>query len=156
MSRARSISVDGRRTAWLAETRPADQLFIVTLRRWLDGPEGQQAVWNGLAGEVGPHPARRILQAFERFLVALSHGLVRPITRHPACCACVGADELLLADIVRAAGRGDHETAASRSAEVVRAADRAIVAERAEKLGLLIDDIGLDPVSGLEARARLH
>ncbi|MEL6769155.1 MAG: hypothetical protein AAFP17_18395, partial [Pseudomonadota bacterium] len=97
MTRLRSIDIDRRRKAWLAETRPADQLFIVTLRRWLDGPEGQQAVWNGLAGEVGPHPARRILQAFEAFLAALSRGLMRPITRHPACCACVGADELLLA-----------------------------------------------------------
>ncbi|MEM9761198.1 MAG: hypothetical protein AAF968_01580 [Pseudomonadota bacterium] len=156
MRQSGRIAVNGQRKSWLAETRPADQLFIVVLRRWLDGPEGQQAVWNGLAEEVGPHPARRILRAFEAFLAALSLGLVRPITRHPACCSCVGADELLLADMVRAAGQGDHETAASRSAEVVRAADRAIVIERAERLGLLIDDIGLDPVSGLEARARLH
>ncbi|MEM7530001.1 MAG: hypothetical protein AAF416_20475 [Pseudomonadota bacterium] len=156
MTRVRSTAIDRRRKAWLAETRPADQLLILTLRRWLDGPDGQEAVWNGLAREIGAVPARRLLKTFECFLIALSRGVRRTLTRHAACCPCVGADELLLADMVRAAGRGDHETAGARAAEVVRVADRAIVLERAEKLGLLLDDMGLDPVSGVEARARLH
>jgi hypothetical protein len=144
------------RERWLAEAGPAAQVFVVSLRRWLDGPEGQAQVWNGLACELGPSRARALLVAFEAFLGALGAALSRRLSRHAAHCPCLGEDEALLAGLVQAAGRGDRETAASRAASIVREADLVVVVERAACLGQLLDAATSEPLSGREARARLH
>lgn len=152
----RDTSSDQHHAGWLVEARPSDQLLVVALRRWLDGPDGQQAVRTGLSGQIGAAKTRSLLDAFEAFLYALAEGLSRRLTRHTALCPSIGQDERLLTEIVRAAGEGDYETAHAHAQGVVRAADRAIVLERAAHLGSLLDEMGLEPVSGAEARARLH
>ncbi|MEM6944630.1 MAG: hypothetical protein AAF416_12565 [Pseudomonadota bacterium] len=145
-----------RRKSWLAEAGPGDQILVVTLRRWLEGPDGQQAVWIGLSGEIGELSAETLLQALEDFLYALSHGLNRQLTRHSAYCPCLGEDEMLLADVVRAAGRGDHDTAAARAAEVVRSCELAPILEHAARLGILLDEIPFETSSTQPGQRRLH
>lgn len=144
------------KASWLSEARDADQLFVLSLRRWLEGPDSQQVIWNELARTLGPSRARQVLQAFESYLGALADRVTRKLVRHSTPCPCLGNDEALLAGIVRDAGRGDRESALAGAAEIVRDADLVVIVERAAVLGMLLDDISTDAVSGREARARLH
>ncbi|MEM9013337.1 MAG: hypothetical protein AAGE18_19120 [Pseudomonadota bacterium] len=144
------------KNAWLAETRPADQVFIVSLRRWLEGPGGQRAVWLGLASELGQHQAHEVLAALEAFLAALAMGLRRQLLRHAAHCPCLGEDEALLAEIVRHAARGDRETALCRAAEVVREPDLIVTVERAARLGSLFEDLAVSPPTPANTSVTLH
>lgn len=144
------------KASWLSESREADQLFVLSLRRWLDGPHGQRTIWNDLARTLGPCRARHLLDAFESYLGALADCVTRRLVRHSTPCPCLGEDEALLAGIVRDAGRGDRESALAGAAEIVRDADLVVIVERAAVLGMLLDDISTDAVSGPEARARLN
>lgn len=146
--------------ARLSDAHPNDQLFVASLRRWLDGPCGQAEVWNGLASSRGAGRASALLKAFEALLraiavpAAVSAG--RRLQRHGTHCPCLGEDEALLAGMVRAAGRGDTESARAMAAGIARESDLLVVVEAAARLGQLMDNIGADPVSGAEARTRLH
>ena len=145
-----------REGAWLADAHPTDRLFVVSLRRWLDGPCGQAEVWNGLAGSLRPSRATTLPKAFERLLREVTVSAGRRLQRHATACPCLGEDEALLAGMVRAAGRGDAETARAMATRIVREADRLAVVEAAARLGRLMDNVGGDPVSGVEARVTLH
>ncbi|MEM7506745.1 MAG: hypothetical protein AAF415_08355 [Pseudomonadota bacterium] len=125
-----------------------DRLFVLTLRNWLDGTDGQVKVWNGLATQLGAERARRILRAFEAFLDAIAVGQKRCISRHATCCPCLGADEALLADLVRDAAEGDAGSAATRAAGIVIDTHLLEVLRNAETLGLLLREIdGCDPAT---------
>lgn len=140
----------------LADASSTDRMFVATFRRILDGQRGQKAVVLGLTPRLGFVGAKRVLRSFVQFLEAVSKGQTRQMARHPTDCGCIGEDEGLLADIVRSAASGDAETAASRAAEIVRQSDLTIVLERAAVLGALLEDMDSTPVTGAEARARLH
>ena len=143
-------------SALLSDAHPGDRLFVVSLRRWLDGPCGQAEVWNGLAATLGAGPASRLLNAFERFLREIAGSAGRRIDRHATKCPCLGEDESLLAGIVRAAGRGDVDTARALAAGFVRETELVAVVEAAARLGQQMDNIGHGPVTGVEARVMLH
>ena len=134
-ARAGSTRTGGREGVWLADAHPADRLFVLNLRRWLDGPHGQAEVWNDLAVSLSSAPATRVLKSFEAFLRTIAVALHRRLERHAANCPCIGGDEATLAFIVRSAGRGDRETARSIAAEIVREADLLAVIEAAARLG---------------------
>lgn len=153
---ARTGARTAEREGWLADAHPADRLFVVSLRRWLDGPGGQAEVWNDLAVSLGSAPATRLLKAFEGFLGAVAVALDRRLERHATRCPCIAGDEATLAVIVRSAGQGDRDTARSIAAEIVREADLIAVIEAAARLGRLMDSFGAVPVRGKEVRARLH
>lgn len=140
---------------WLAEAHPTDRLFIASLRRWLDGPGGQAEVWSGLAGSLGAGAATRLLGAFEALLRQVAGAARRKLQRHATNCPCIGEDEALLAGMVRAAGRGDTESAHALAAQIVRETDLLAVLESAARLGQLMDNIGGGPVTGAEARAQV-
>jgi hypothetical protein len=154
--RAGGTPTGGREGGWLADAHPADRLFVLNLRRWLDGRHGQAEVWNDLAVHLGSGRAAGVLKSFEAFLRTIAVALHRRLERHAANCPCIGGDEATLAFIVRSAGRGDRDTARSIAAEIVREADLLAVIEAAARLGRMMDNIGADPVCGVEARQRLH
>lgn len=142
--------------AWLADAHPGDRLFVLSLRRWLDGPSGQAYVWNGLARALGAGAATGFLKAFERLLRAIARSTGRKLERHATSCPCIGDDEALLAGMVRAAGQGDSVTAHALAAEIVRENELVAVVEAAARLGRLMDNVGGGPVTGVEARVTLH
>jgi hypothetical protein len=123
------------RTAWLSETRPREQLFVGLLRHWLEGPEAQAGVWNGLAGSLGPGRARALLEAFEGFLRTAAPALRRRLTRHQPHCPCLGEDEAALAALVLGAGGGDRAGAHAAARALVAAEEVPAVLRAAERLG---------------------
>lgn len=155
-ARPGAVETRARDAGWLADAEPGDRLFVLSLRRWLDGPCGQAEVWNGFAESLGPGPASRLLNAFEGFLRDIAGALDRRLQRHATTCPCLGADEARLAAIVRSAGRGDPESARAIAAGIVREADLLLVIESAARLGQLMDNVGADPVCRTEAQSRLH
>lgn len=142
--------------ALLADVSPTERVFVLLLRRWLDGPQGQSAIWSVLSREAGEARAHQFLQAFEGFLRAISAGQSRALSRHASCCALLGDDEALLAGMVEAAGRGDQKTAAAKAVPILRETSRPAAVSRAKTLGLLIDTLDCHPVTGTWARATLH
>lgn len=113
-------------------------------------------MWRGVLGQIGTQKSWAMLRAVERCLFALWRDLSRQMTRPDMQCLCLVEDQVLLADIMRVAGAGDYVTSLADAQVIVRAADRIVLLERAAHLGCLLDDLGLEPMSGAEARARLH
>ncbi|MGF1552738.1 MAG: hypothetical protein ACFBWO_09585 [Paracoccaceae bacterium] len=140
----------------------AGRLLVVTMRRWLDGPEAQAEVWSGLRAALGAASARRVLAAFERWLSAIAAAPRRPLRRHAACCPCLGDDEARLAALVAAAGSGRSATARELAGALVEpeATDDLLAAAEAlgATLAALLDEAGHGPCAcrPSAAPARLH
>ena len=91
----------------LTDIAPWEAELILSMRFWMDGPEGQAAVWNGFARTLGATEGRVALRGFERLLSDLCTFARRPLVRHGPGCTCIGSDEALLQTLVREAARGD-------------------------------------------------
>ncbi|MEM1384495.1 MAG: hypothetical protein AAF713_11190 [Pseudomonadota bacterium] len=130
--------------------------MILCIRRWLDGSEGQAAVWAGLTSQLGSTMARRFLRALEGYLWAVLASATRKLLRYETKCPCLGDDEALLSGIVSDITQGDRAGAINRAAEIVREADMVVIMERATQLGAVLEEIGAEPVSGAEPGALLH
>ena len=129
----------GESAGWLETMPEAERLVVWSLRRWLDGPDGQAEVWNAFATRLGAERGRNALRAFEAYLEALATGTTRRLCRHAAGCPCVGRDEADLAAIVTLAARGEPGATSARAARFV-APDRlaGVVAASARLGGLLV------------------
>jgi len=154
-ARLRTVHVAGK-NAWLADAHPDDQLFITFLRRWLDGPCGQAEIWNALAVSLDRVRAVDVLRAFEQLLRQVAIAARRKLERHGSACPCLGEDEALLAGMVRAAGRGDTETAWAIAAGMLHEPELPAVIEAAMRLGQLMDGLGAGSVQASGSRITLH
>lgn len=143
------------RAGWLADADPVEQGFVLMLRSWLDGPQGQAALWDALVRSAGVAGARRILGCFEQLIDALARGALRPFRRHATRCPCLGADEAALSGMVRAAARGRRAAAEAHVRGLLREADLVEIVERAARLGMQLDEAGAYPATAREART-LH
>ncbi|MBY8976868.1 hypothetical protein KHP62_13700 [Rhodobacteraceae bacterium NNCM2] len=141
MSR-RAAGRKGAKAAWLHDASKDERFFVLTVRRWLDGPAGQEELWNSMAREIGGTSARRFFQTFEDYLGAVADGASRRLSRHAACCPCLGDDEALLAGVVGEAGRGKLDSALSLAAEFVHDHALETVVGAAAELGALIRQMG--------------
>ncbi|MGI3166817.1 hypothetical protein [Pseudooceanicola sp. 200-1SW] len=113
-----------------------EALVIGALRARCDGAVAQETFVDELAGLMGPASAERIEAALDGFFgLVLRHGR-RAILRHGARCACVGADEAVLAHLVTIATSGDAEDAMLMACLLVRADMAPAVVSQARILGL--------------------
>ncbi|MGR3273442.1 hypothetical protein DU478_17065 [Thalassococcus profundi] len=119
----------------LTDIAPWEAELILSMRFWMDGPEGQAAVWNGFARTLGATEGRVALRGFERLLSDLCTFARRPLVRHGPGCTCIGSDEALLQTLVREAARGDH-------AEAVMIASLLVPARHAEPIAVLAARVG--------------
>ncbi|MEM0922419.1 MAG: hypothetical protein AAGF44_01025 [Pseudomonadota bacterium] len=140
----------------LSDVSAAERHFVSGFRRMLDGSEGRARMQASLTPKLGRIGTKRLLRAFELFLDALTEGQRRDLTRQETDCLSIGADELLLAGIVRSAASGDAESAASQASDVVRQNALALLLERAALLGSLLDYKDKGSISPPGRRARLH
>lgn len=141
---------------WLADAHPDERLFILWMRRWLDGPCGQAEIWNGMAASLGRARAAHVLRAFEQLLREVATSARRKLNRHGTACPCLGEDEAMLASMVRAAGRGDTETSYAIAAEIMHEAKLSDVVQAATGLGQLMRDLGREPAHTHEVRPTIH
>ncbi|MCA1335216.1 hypothetical protein [Pseudooceanicola marinus] len=113
-----------------------EALVIGALRARCDGAAAHGTFVDELAGLMGPATAERIEAALDGFFdLVLRHGR-RPVLRHSASCACVGADEAVLAHLVSIATGGDSEDAMLMACLLVRADMAPAVVSQARLLGL--------------------
>lgn len=109
--------------------------LVLNLRLWCEGPLGQQQVWAEYRKTLHGSEAQRECHTFEvllRTLVATAH---RPLVRHDVGCACVGADEGILVNLVRTASDG-HLTDAALIATLM------VGPAHAEQVALLAGQVG--------------
>ena len=93
---------------------------VIYLRLWSDGPDGQAAVWNDLARGLGAARGRAALATFETLVGLLGQHGRRPLMRHAATCACIGADEACFANFIATATTGEREDALLMAMLLVR------------------------------------
>ncbi|MEL6979684.1 MAG: hypothetical protein AAGM38_13525 [Pseudomonadota bacterium] len=135
----------GRPIASMKDVDPLTRIFVWALRRWLDGVCGQQEVWGHLSGRMGGKEGARALSAFEAHLSSVTAGLERVVQRHHSQCACVCADEALMAATVVAASEGDLSGARFFAAHYIEPDSVAAVVETAYCLGAEIKKLADTP-----------
>jgi hypothetical protein len=142
---------------------PVEGGAVRALRLWFSGAEGRAEMAARFARRFGAEAGGAHLDRLGRFLETLAGSCRRPLMRHGIGCACLGADECVLATLLAAAGEGDRDEAMLLACVLVRA-DRAgaLVAE-AEALAPLLGCLappaepGADPLPpGPPAGATRH
>jgi len=123
---------------YVADLPATEAAAVAVLRRWCAGPEGQAMVWNDFATVLGPVTGRAHLRDLERFVGLLAGRARRPVMRHCPGCACLGADEGILAAMIGAAEAGEREEAALLAALLVRADAATSLAAAAETLAVAL------------------
>lgn len=129
----------------LAEADPSTRLFVWTLRHWLDGVWSQQIVWSHFAARLGARDGRRALSLFEAHIANIAAAHQRILSRRHVDCACLGADEAMMADMVAAAADDDRQRAYALAARYVRHDAMFEIVEGAAQLGRLLRRIGDAP-----------
>ncbi|MRU16612.1 hypothetical protein FDP25_14315 [Roseovarius sp. A21] len=119
----------------LTDLPPWEADLILSMRLWMQSPEGQAEVWNGFARCFGPVEGRAEMQQFESLLRNLCHNARRPLVRHALGCTCIGTDEAVLRMLVREAARGD-------LAEATMIASLLVPAGQAEQVALISARVG--------------
>jgi hypothetical protein len=109
--------------------------LILSMRLWMQSPEGQAEVWTGFARCFGTVEGRAEMQQFESLLRGLCHNARRPFVRHALGCTCLGTDEAVLRMLVREAARGD-------LAEATLIASLLVPAGQAEQIALQSARVG--------------
>jgi len=134
--------------------------FILSLRFWMDGPEGQAKVWNSFARCFGAVEGRCQLRLFEGMLGRLCSNCRRPLVRHGLGCTCIGSDEAVVLTLVREAARGDIAEAALIASLMVPAGQAELIALKAAEVGQAMQRItGRTPAGAVPPRPasqRLH
>jgi hypothetical protein len=114
--------------AWEAE-------LVLTLRVWMEGPEGQAEVRAVFADCLGEEGGLTAFYQLEDLLCGMTARARRPLARHSRGCACVGSDEAVLVCLVREAVQGDLAEAALIASLLVPASAAEMVALRAAQVG---------------------
>ncbi|MBU0645425.1 MAG: hypothetical protein KJ731_03015 [Alphaproteobacteria bacterium] len=79
-----------------------------------------------------------ISKVYGQMMMVFERHARRPLMRHHPDCACLGADEAVMARFVRLAARGAREDAALMAMLLIRADIASLAVSLAEQLGLLI------------------
>lgn len=119
----------------LTDIAPWEAELIMSMRFWMDGPEGQAEVWNGFARFFGATAGRAEMRNFESLLSSLCTHARRPLIRHGLGCTCIGSDEAILQTLVREATHGD-------LAEAAMIASLIVPARHAEPVALMAAQVG--------------
>lgn len=109
--------------------------LILNLRLWCDGPQGQAQVWTEYRSMLDGLTAQRECRAFERLLREVISAAYRPLVRHDVGCVCIGADESVFANLVRAAADGHMRDAALIATLIVGPDQAEDIAQLAAKVG---------------------
>ncbi|WP_152452895.1 hypothetical protein [Roseivivax sp. THAF40] len=107
----------------------------MSIRLWMEGPEGKAEVWNSFARCFGGDAGRAEIHRFETLLASLYTYARRPLVRHGLACMCIGSDEAILQTLVREAARGDLPEAAMIASLIVPARHAEPVALMAAPVG---------------------
>ena len=129
---------------------------VIYLRLWSDGPEGQAAVWNDLACGVGNARGRAALASFETVVGLLGQHGRRPLMRHAANCACLGADEACFANFIATATTGEREDALLMAMLLVRPDVAPHLCAVAMNLGLALKQMLLRSAPVMPGSGPLH
>lgn len=100
-----TVAVLNRMEAWEAS-------LVLNLRLWCEGPSGQSQVWKAYRSALSGEEAQRACRGFDILMKTLIEKSFRPLVRHDVGCACVGADEGILVNLVRTAAEGHLSDAA--------------------------------------------
>ncbi|WP_306151309.1 hypothetical protein [Roseovarius sp. MMSF_3281] len=119
----------------LTDIAPWEAELILSMRFWMDGPEGQAEVWGGFARCFGAAEGRAEMRGFESLFTSICTHARRPLVRHGLGCNCIGSDEAILRTLVREAARGD-------LAEAAMIASLLVPACNAEQIALLAAQVG--------------
>ena len=129
----------------LNRMEPWEANLILNLRLWCEGPDGQAEVWNDYRKALTAERAQCECRAFEVFLRVVFSSSHRPLVRHGPECACVGADEGILAHLVRTASDGHLNDAALIATLMVGPAQAERVAMMAGQVGATLRLITSEP-----------
>ncbi|WP_010142099.1 hypothetical protein [Oceanicola sp. S124] len=115
-----------------------EALLIGALRARAAGPEAQRQFSTELADLMGASRAAEAEAALDGFLeVTLRHAR-RPLMRHGLTCACVGADEAVLAHLMTISTSGEREDAMLMACLLVRPDMAPAVVSQARTLGFVL------------------
>lgn len=125
----------------LTDIAPWEAKLILTIRLWMDSPDGQAEVWGQFARCFGTRQGRIELRQFETFLTRLLTCARRPLVRHGLGCSCIGSDEAILRTLVSEAERGDLAEAALIASLIAPAHHAEPLALMAARVGSAMKDI---------------
>jgi len=144
----------------LAGLSEAEALLVCGMRRMAEGPAGVRAWQAELAGAAGPEAAAAACEALRRMRdILAAHGR-RTVMHHARGCACVGADEAVLAHVVMTSATGDRDEAMLLASLLVDGPVLVPLVEAAAQAGLQALRFNCarrrEATSGTPAAARLH
>lgn len=113
----------------------AAPLSVQVMRSWMDGACGQAEVWNLFASQLGSRAGFRATRALETMLGDLIACAQPSLQRLPSGCACLTADEMMLARMIEAAGRDEIAHAHAEAAALIPADAVGPVVDSARELG---------------------
>jgi len=140
MAHTPGASVVGR----LTDIAPWEAELILSIRLWMDSPEGRAEIWNGFARCFGASDGRLELRRFETLLTSICSTARRPLIRHGLGCDCIGSDEAILRTLVREATRGDLPEATMIASLLVPARHAEPIALMAAKVGQAMQRLARD------------
>ncbi|MEM7508375.1 MAG: hypothetical protein AAF415_16705 [Pseudomonadota bacterium] len=110
----------GAPVGYLSELTRVEADAIVYLRRWCEGPAGQDEVWDDLIFRLGHRHGARAADALRNMCHMLAMNGRRALLRHDVKCQCFGGDESVFANCIGATAVGDREDALLFAALLVR------------------------------------
>ena len=126
---------------------PIEARAVRLLRLWCDS--GAEAVAVRLTLDLDPGPARAAAGALDALARLCAAAGRRPLMRHAADCACLGADEAWFARLIGHGAEAAREEAMMLAMAFLRAEAAGEAAHLAEALGLGLRRAGI-------SRRRLH
>ncbi|EKE71785.1 hypothetical protein [Celeribacter baekdonensis] len=97
-----------------------------------------------------------IAKVYGQMMMVFERHARRPLMRHHPDCACLGADEAVMARFVRLAARGAREDAALMAMLLIRADIASMAVSLAEQLGLLIQAAARVDAHAMRPRGAYH
>lgn len=109
-----------------------------------------------LRGASLPGREDDIAKVFGQMMMVFERHARRPLMRHHSDCACLGADEAVMAQFVRLAARGAREDAMLMAMLLLRADIAPLAVSMAEQLGLLINSVARAMPQAMPPRGMYH
>lgn len=131
----------------LADAAPCCRLAVWATRNWLDGPSGQQTVWNHFAVRLGAAEGRIATTRLEAYLGAIARHADRNLHRRCVACDCLSADEAMIGQLVECAACGACAGACAAAISIVRGDGVSETVDAAQAFGRSALRIGDAPSS---------
>jgi hypothetical protein len=120
----------------LTDMPALEAAVILYLRMWFHGGDSRDRVRQDFADVLGEGQACSTMRGLDQFCALLQQHGRRPFVHHGLKCACLGADESCLAQVISSAACGETEDAMLMASLMVRA-------DMAPCLTALATDFGL-------------